>query len=181
MKAISFWIVLKITSAAKHICVSMHIFPDLSNLAVSSTESVICHNLHLWAGSWSSFPRRTAQPWAQQYHLTQQELDVFFPADGTFSHGREQATGYHFRPSISTWPIRTRPSWKTPLGSFCPHLRRKINCAVLRENYCCLFLRTASAVTIWSRELGSESLRDMSDLFASFGKPIQIWPSYKSL
>lgn len=98
------------------------------------------------------------QPQAQQYHLTQQEWDVFLPADGTFSHGREQATGYHFRPSISTWAIRVRPSQKTPLGSFWTHLRRKINCAVLRENYCCLFLRTASAITIWEIVMGAENL-----------------------
>lgn len=40
MKAIFFGVVLKTTSAAKHICVSVHIFPDLSNLPASSTESV---------------------------------------------------------------------------------------------------------------------------------------------
>lgn len=40
MKAIYFWLVLKISSAVKHTWISVHIFPSLSNSAASSTESV---------------------------------------------------------------------------------------------------------------------------------------------
>lgn len=177
MKAISFSVVLKIASAVKHICISIHIFPALLNVTASSTESVttcICRQDCV-----AVFQEE--QSWAHLYHVSQWELDVVLPADGTFSQSREQTPGYHFRSSIYTWPIRVRPSQETPMGWSHTHLRRKISCAVLRENHCCLFMRTARAITIWNRELDSVSLCHMPDLFSFFGKATQIWPSNKCL
>lgn len=121
------------------------------------------------------------QLWAHLYHPCQWESDVILPADGTFSQSREQTPGYHFRSSISTWPIRVRSSQETPLGWSPTQLRRKLSCAVLRENHCCLFLRTACAITIWNRELDSAGLCCMPDLFPFFGLATQIWPSNKCL
>lgn len=96
MKAISFGVVSEIASAVNHICISMHIFPGLSNLTASSTEIVTT----CMYGQDRKAVFQEEQPWAHQYHLTQWELDVVLPVDGTFSHGREQATGYHFRSSL---------------------------------------------------------------------------------
>lgn len=161
MKAI-FLVVLKIASAVKPICISIHIFPSLLNVTASSTESVttcICRQDCV-----AVFQEE--QSWAHLYHISQWELDVILPADGTFSQSREHAPGYHFRSHISTSPIRSQ---ETPLAWSHTHLRRKVSCVVLRENHCCLFLRTARAITIWNRELDSASLCHMPDLFPFFG------------
>lgn len=128
MKAISFLVVLKIASAFKHICISIHIFPGLLNVTASSTESVttcICRQDCVAAF-------QEEQWWAHLYHISQWELDVLLPADGMFSQSREQTPEHHFRSSISAWSIRIRASQETPLGSH-THLRRKVSCVVLSK------------------------------------------------
>lgn len=163
MKAISFLVVLKIASAVKRICISIHIFPALLNVTASSAETVTtCIYRQNCVAIFQE-----EQSWAHLYHISQWDLDVILQADGMFSQSREQTPGYHFRSSISSWPIRVRSSQETPLGWSHTHLRRKLSCVVLRKNHCCLFLRAARAITIWSRELDSVSLCCMPDLFFS--------------